>query len=74
VDPLSLVLTLVAGKKHLVHLAVQVGKFAVGLLEKLFSPWIGFNNGQTACQMRGVIHCCQLRTHYVELQVHAAAV
>jgi hypothetical protein len=36
VDPLSLILTLVAGKKHLVHLAVQVAKFAVGLLEKLF--------------------------------------
>ena len=35
-DPLSLILTLVARKKHLVHLALQVGQFAIGLLAKLF--------------------------------------
>ena len=53
-DPLCLILTLVARKKHLVHLALEVGQFAIGLLAKVFSPWIGFDNGQTACQRRGV--------------------
>jgi len=45
----------VASEDHFEHLAVQFGKVAVGPLEKRFSPWVGFNNGQTAYQMRGLV-------------------
>src|SRR6185503_4524046 len=55
--------SLLAGKKHFVDLAVQFGECAVGLLEKLFSPWVGFNNCQTVREMRNIIHGGQLRTH-----------
>ena len=47
--------SLLAGKKHFVDLAVQFGECAVGLLEKLFSPWVGFNNCKTVREKRKII-------------------